>query len=89
MYGGVPSLLSRDTGANVGVRVPPNGYMLFLGAGGEGTRTGPWWSCVAAAAAAAALREGGGRDQHFGTFNVQKQIVIHVIMQGISIRDRC
>ena len=30
---------------------PPNGYMVLLGAGGEGTWTGPSWSCIAAAAA--------------------------------------
>ena len=33
--------------------------MLFLGAGGEGTRTGPWWSCAAVAVAAAHLGWGG------------------------------
>ena len=36
------------------MRGPPNGYMLLLGAGGEGTWTGPSWSCVVVAAA---LRE--------------------------------
>ena len=37
--------------AYIGVRGPPNGYMLLLGAGGEGTWTGPSWSCVVAVAA--------------------------------------
>ena len=32
--------------------------MLLLGVGGDGTRTGPWWSCVAVAVVAAA--QGGG-----------------------------
>ena len=41
-------------GSIVGVRGSPERDILFLGAGGEGTGTGPWWSCVAAAAAAAA-----------------------------------
>ena len=39
-----PSLLSRDTGATCRSEGAPNGYMLLLGAGGEGTWTGPSWS---------------------------------------------
>ena len=56
------------------MRGSPGRDISFLGAGGEGTRTGPWWSCAAAVVVVARL--GGGRwNQHFGTFNGPKQML--------------
>ena len=69
--------------------------MLFLGAGGEGTGTGAWWSCVAAAAVvvvAAALGEGGGQKTDFlheRALLQSPRIVKHANGKGISVGDRC
>ena len=61
----------------IGVRGSPERHMLLLGAGGEGTRTGPWWSCVVAVAAAAARlgRRGGGGTNVLGPSMDQNKLL--------------
>ena len=86
----------QKTVPSIGVRGPPERDMLFLGAGGEGTLTGPWWSCVAAVAVAVAARPGGRGEEegegeskeaflHERDLQCTKKNVRHAILHRISI----